>query len=105
MRCTMFSMRNGSGIRAWTSAMRPTMNSAHFNGHCAVAAGGPGVSDEEQTHIFEPGVRGRAQRASGNGGAELGLALARRLARSIEGDVVANAAVAAGRFLVRLASG
>ena len=65
---------------------------------------GPGVGDDEQDRIFEPGVRGRALRAGMDQGAGLGLALARRLARSVDGDVLAEPADA-GRFLVRLPSG
>jgi signal transduction histidine kinase len=38
-------------------------------------------------------------------GAGLGLALARRLARSVDGDVLAEANASGGRFLVRLPSG
>jgi signal transduction histidine kinase len=41
---------------------------------------GPGVRNEEEERIFEPGVRGHAQNTSGEGGAGPGLALARRLA-------------------------
>src|SRR5262249_9197283 len=50
---------------------------------------GPGVRDDEQERIFEPGVRGTA--ATSDGGAGLGLALARRLARSVDGEVRAEA--------------
>jgi signal transduction histidine kinase len=67
-----------------------------------VADDGPGVSPEEQESIFEPGVRGRVGEADGPDGAGLGLALARRLARSTTGDVEALADVRGGRFLVRL---
>ena len=63
---------------------------------------GPGVADEERERIFEPGVRGAA--ADGDDGAGLGLALARRLARSASGDVQAEPG-AAGRFIVRLPAG
>ena len=56
---------------------------------------GPGVADADRSRIFEPGVRG--QPASGDG-AGLGLALARRLARSAAGDVE----LADGHFVVRL---
>jgi len=66
---------------------------------------GPGVSEDEPERIFEPGVRGRAPRAGNGHGAGLGLSLARRLARSIEGDVVADPTAAGGRFLVRLPRG
>jgi signal transduction histidine kinase len=66
---------------------------------------GPGVFEDELEHIFEPGVRGRAPRAGSEQGAGLGLSLARRLVRSIEGDVVADATAPGGRFLVRLPRG
>jgi signal transduction histidine kinase len=66
---------------------------------------GPGVAEEEEERIFEPGVRGHAQRLTGEGGAGLGLALARRLARSANGDIVADPAARGGRFLVRLPTG
>jgi two-component system, OmpR family, sensor kinase len=51
---------------------------------------GPGVADDEREAIFEPGSRGRAGSGDGSSGAGLGLALARRLARSVAGDVVAT---------------
>jgi signal transduction histidine kinase len=66
----------------------------------AVEDDGPGVAADERDRIFEPGVRGGAQR-EGEQGAGLGLALARRLARTIDGDVVAEPA-SGGRFVVKL---
>jgi signal transduction histidine kinase len=51
---------------------------------------GPGVGDDEREAIFEAGSRGRAGSREGTSGAGLGLALARRLARSVAGDVVAT---------------
>jgi len=51
---------------------------------------GPGVAEEERESIFEPGVRGIAADGSSANGAGLGLALARRLARTASGDVAAN---------------
>jgi signal transduction histidine kinase len=72
----------------------------------AIEDDGPGVALEEREQIFEPGVRGGAVRTRGGHiGAGLGLALARRLARSVDGDVLAEANAAGGRFLVRLPSG
>jgi signal transduction histidine kinase len=63
---------------------------------------GPGVREEERESIFEPGARGSAGCQSGNGGAGLGLALARRLARSASGDVAATPNGGGGRFVVSL---
>ncbi len=67
---------------------------------------GPGVADDERAAIFEPGVRGSAGRANGaRSGAGLGLALARRLARSASGDVEAAANGGGARFVVTLPAG
>jgi signal transduction histidine kinase len=67
-----------------------------------VADDGPGVESDERETIFEPGVRGRLGGASGPDGAGLGLSLARRLARSVTGDVEVLAGAPGGRFLIRL---
>ena len=48
---------------------------------------GPGVDPAEQVAIFEPGVRGGRVDSAGAG---LGLALARRLARTASGDVTVD---------------
>jgi signal transduction histidine kinase len=66
----------------------------------AVDDDGPGVLAEEYESIFEPAVRGSAGRSSYSG-AGLGLALARRLARAVSGDVEARPG-ASGHFVVRL---
>ena len=64
---------------------------------------GSGVSDEERERIFEPGVRGD-QGGRDGAGAGLGLALARRLARSASGDIESLAGPDGGRFVVILPS-
>ena len=66
---------------------------------------GPGVPAGDEERIFQPGVRGTTHGDAGVGGsAGLGLALARRLARTAGGDVEAHAGPG-GRFLVRLPAG
>ena len=66
-----------------------------------VSDNGAGIATDETDRIFEPGVRGSAG-AHDQRGAGLGLALARRLARSAGGEIVAHAATTGGRFTVRL---
>jgi len=70
----------------------------------AVEDDGPGVGENEREQIFEPGRRGRVGSRETNG-AGLGLALARRLARSASGDVEAAAGTGGARFVVRLPAG
>ncbi|MDX6507339.1 MAG: two-component system, OmpR family, sensor kinase [Gaiellaceae bacterium] len=64
---------------------------------------GPGVDNDEREAIFEPGSRGRA--GDDTSGAGLGLALARRLARSVAGDVTAVEARERGSFRIILPRG
>lgn len=59
---------------------------------------GPGLDPADRERVFEPGVRG--EKANGDG-AGLGLALARRLARSASGDVTTISG-RGGAFQVRL---
>ena len=66
-----------------------------------VADDGPGIADDERGRIFEPGARGEAAR-SREGGAGLGLSLARRLARSAGGDVAVVSSSAGARFVLSL---
>jgi signal transduction histidine kinase len=69
----------------------------------AVVDDGPGVLEEERERIFEPGVRGAA--SNGGEGSGLGLSLARRLARSVAGEIEAVSDGSGGRFLIRLPAG
>jgi signal transduction histidine kinase len=66
---------------------------------------GPGVAAEDRERIFEPGVRGGVGRNEGHSGAGLGLALSRRLARAVGGDVdtLENGAGATFRARIPLA--
>jgi signal transduction histidine kinase len=64
---------------------------------------GPGVRAGETEQIFEPGRRGTAGLSNGEG-AGLGLALARRLARSVTGDLESESGPG-GRFVVKLPGG
>jgi signal transduction histidine kinase len=68
----------------------------------AISDDGPGVGEDERERIFEPGVRGAAANGDGSG---LGLALARRLAASVAGEIEVDSASSGGRFLVRLPAG
>jgi len=69
---------------------------------------GPGIPDADRDAIFEPGRTAGGPRASSGAtavaspGAGLGLALSRRLARTVGGDVKAEHSDAGGRFVVRL---
>jgi signal transduction histidine kinase len=71
---------------------------------CTVEDDGPGVASGDREAIFEPGRRGASPEpaAVATQGAGLGLALARRLARSAGGDVEAAESDAGARFVVRL---
>lgn len=62
-----------------------TTETANGEVHILVRDDGTGVSAGRRDTVFEPGSRGDA--ANGNGGAGLGLPLARRLARAARGDV------------------
>jgi signal transduction histidine kinase len=64
---------------------------------------GIGIAEESRERIFEPGVRS-GEGARTNAGAGLGLALARRLARSAHGEIVAVARPGGGRFVITLPS-
>jgi heavy metal sensor kinase len=53
----------------------------------SVTDAGEGIAPDAQSHIFERFFRGDVARTSSDGGAGLGLALARWIARAHEGDV------------------
>ena len=94
-----------NACRYATSRVHIEIDRADSTVHYAIEDDGPGVAEDERERIFEPGVRGTAAGTNGNAGAGLGLALARRLARSVNGDVDAETAPGGGRFVVRLPTG
>jgi signal transduction histidine kinase len=63
------------------------LSAGHGRVRAAVHDDGPGLDPQLGDRVFEPGVRA----VDGSGGAGLGLPLARRLARSCGGDVMAGA--------------
>ena len=67
---------------------------------------GPGLVADERERVFEPGVRGSAAaRPGAPAGAGLGLALSRRLAQAVSGDVETKEAQVGARFVARLPLG
>jgi two-component system heavy metal sensor histidine kinase CusS len=67
----------------------------------AVSDQGPGVPTADRERVFEPFYRGALERAEGDAGAGLGLAIAREIARAHGGDVVLGDAPTRGaRFVV-----
>jgi two-component system, OmpR family, sensor kinase len=67
----------------------------------AVSDDGPGLRPDERELIFEPGYRGEVG-AANDAGAGLGLALARRLARAVGGDVEASANGSGASFSAKI---
>jgi signal transduction histidine kinase len=69
---------------------------------CAIAVHdrGPGVPEDDREQIFERFRRGTE--TGGEGGFGLGLAIARELARRMDGDVVLVSDTSGARFELRL---
>jgi signal transduction histidine kinase len=61
----------------------------------AIEDDGAGIAESDAAAIFEPGVQ-----TAGGSGAGLGLALSRRLARSIDGEVRADPSAPGARLVV-----
>ncbi len=112
------SIRLGVDAELAERVLQPVLENACRYGHTAVSISiarhngevvyrvdddGPGVDEEEAELIFEPGRRGTVGQKDTDG-AGLGLALARRLARSVSGDVEVSPDQSGAAFLVRLPS-
>jgi len=89
-----------NGCRYASGAVRVDVEEDGRHAVIHVVDDGPGVTPDEIRRIFQPGERGQAA-GDGSPGAGLGLALARRLARQVGGEVMAEAAPG-GRFTVQL---
>ena len=85
---------------------RATVEVSTVDGHVefVVSDDGPGVAREECELVFEPGRRGSAS-PTDSGRAGLGLALSRRLALALDGDVENLESADGGRFCVRMPIG
>jgi len=87
-----------NGVHHATTQVTVHVGRSRGEVHVTVHDDGPGVPAGEREVIFEPGVRGTGASGEGSG---LGLALARRLARSAGGDVRVQPGPG-GQFEVRL---
>jgi signal transduction histidine kinase len=89
-----------NGCRHASALVR--VNLERVNGHVDVVVENDGdeIPAGDRERIFEPGVR--LDRTGAHGGAGLGLALARRLARTAGGDVECLPSDAGARFRLRL---
>jgi two-component system heavy metal sensor histidine kinase CusS len=93
-----------NAVRYATSRVTVTVRRESDGVRIDIVDDGPGVSESFAAQLFQPGRR--ADPGDGHGGAGLGLPLARRLARSAEGEVTYDPGHTPGaRFTVRLPAG
>jgi two-component system, OmpR family, sensor kinase len=91
-----------NGCRYGRSQVRLTIVPNGDSVEFQVEDDGPGLRPEETDRVFEPGFRGAAGSSGDHSGAGLGLALSRRLARAVGGDVEALSNGAGGTFRARI---
>jgi heavy metal sensor kinase len=68
----------------------------------AVSDTGPGIPEEELTHVFDRLYRGHVARTGAPAGAGLGLAIVASLTKAMGGDVAVSSAPGEATFTVRL---
>ena len=99
-----FTPKGGATVRARIEHEQRDAVTLHFE----VQDTGIGLSDEQQSHLFEPFVQADASTSRKFGGTGLGLAISRRLARLMGGNTGVSSAVGEGStfwFTVRLERG
>jgi len=88
-----------SNVRAHTpvgSPVRISLSRANGNAAIEVADAGPGLDDDEVSHVFERFYRADPSRARASGGVGLGLSIVAAVAEAHGGRVSATSAPAAG---------
>ncbi|AGW88774.1 hypothetical protein N234_01950 [Ralstonia pickettii DTP0602] len=99
-----FTAQGRVTIRMWQEPLPPPADRVRLM--LEVADTGIGIAEELQPCLFEPFVQGDAASAPRQGGAGLGLAICRRLARRMGGDVTFASTPGEGsRFAVTLVLG
>ena len=88
-----------ANVRAHTApdtAVQVTLTHADGTAEISVADSGPGLSEEEASHVFERFYRADESRARASGGVGLGLAIVSAVAHAHGGDVSARSAPGEG---------
>lgn len=86
------------GKRVWVRVRRE-----ENQGVCSVRDEGPGIGPEDQTKLFQRGARLSARPTGGESSTGYGLAVARELARQLDGDVCCESRLGEGAcFSLRL---
>jgi signal transduction histidine kinase len=98
---------NACKYAATGETRRITIDAARLNGHALLRCcdHGPGISPEDRKNLFRPFSKSAQKAARSAPGVGLGLALCRRLARSLGGDLLFDGTVPTGAcFILKLPS-